>query len=772
MAVIGSLFDEQQQQSQSRASSGGIQPLISPDSPILERKQQQKQQEVIKGEKYTIGGGFTPVEAPPTGVLGVIRNFADRFAGEAKKSAKLADDLIKSQFKSSYSMLSRYAADAYQGDNVVGKIMSVPTMTYILPKKLKNKIGENLDNVAKELQESAFEDLKKVEDFYQENPLSADINGYTFKQKIQNPEFVARGLTLNVPSFLASLGITTIVSLATKNPVVGFTAGFGTGFSLEAGSAYSEALKQDVKEEDARMIGTIVGGINGFLETLFPGKKAADLMGGNQIKKAFVRNLTKEVIKDVTTEGLTESIQEIVSNTAKLTYDENAKILEGTPEAFFFGALMSGITSISTSTFQQLQDAGIEPDPNIVTIDPNKKPVNLQEQAEQKTQEEKEEVKQPEEDIEIEPEAQPEGRPTQVQKISRENMENIKTEKDIRQNLQQVSRQYEELSTSQESKGLFAQEQREGIDTRAVAKLKRIYANSKTFQEGDIETIRSSKHKELVNSVVENVQEKYPEMSESEAFEFALNLPTKADTKLTTAEIRSLNKKQKELGKYLTELQEKQKELNIKESEALQREWRAVMSAQEKLKRIIKVPRRQLPVGEGKKKVSRLEARVTGQLDKIKNMSQEQIDKLGLAQYRELNKKENIRKAVNYVSQNPDEALAVVAGEIDAPAGILRNAVYVALEQEAEGDLALARRLASLDATRAGQEISILSEIDQDSVVSVMREIIQIREETFKKRYKNKTPKQAIDKVVSDIKSEVKAPNRAAWISFLNEIQC
>jgi len=249
-------------------------------------------------------------------------------------------------------------------------------------------------------------------------------------------------------------------------------------------------------------------------------------------------------------------------------------------------------------------------------------------------------------------------------------------------------------------------------------------------------------------------------------------LPTKADTKLTTAEIRSLNKKQKELGKYLAELQNRQKELNIKESEALQREWEAVMSAQERIKRVVKVPRRQLPVGEGKQKVSRLEARVTGQLDKIKNMSQEQIDKLGLAQYRELNKKENIRKAVNYVSQNPDEALAVVAGEIDAPAGILRNAVYVALEQEAEGDLALARKLASLDATRAGQEISILSEIDQDSVVSVMREIIQIREEAFKKRYKNKTPKQAIDKVVSDIKSEVKAPNRADWISFLNEIQC
>jgi hypothetical protein len=183
----------------------------------------------------------------------------------------------------------------------------------------------------------------------------------------------------------------------------------------------------------------------------------------------------------------------------------------------------------------------------------------------------------------------------------------------------------------------------------------------------------------------------------------------------------------------------------------------------------VSVPREQIPVGEGKTKVSKLEARVTDQLKKI---SQESIDKLGLATYNELNKKENIKLASEYVLQNPDEAIKVLTGEIEAPKGILRNAIYVAMENMAKGDVELARRLASITSTRLGQELSILTEIDQDSPVKAMRDIIQIKEETFKRRYKNKKVGEVKKKLADDIKKDVKKVNNSDWSSFIDSIKC
>lgn len=180
----------------------------------------------------------------------------------------------------------------------------------------------------------------------------------------------------------------------------------------------------------------------------------------------------------------------------------------------------------------------------------------------------------------------------------------------------------------------------------------------------------------------------------------------------------------------------------------------------------VSVPREQLPVGEGKKKVSRLEARVTESLDKapeeVKNLST----------YNQMVKKEQISKAVKYVEENPDEAMQVLRGEKEAPKGLLNNSIYVAMEQKAKDDVELARRLASLASTRAGQEISILSEIDPDSPVKMMKEIVDIRVARFKDRFKGKTVKEAQDQVVKNIKKEVKVPSKYDWNSFLNSIEC
>ena len=181
----------------------------------------------------------------------------------------------------------------------------------------------------------------------------------------------------------------------------------------------------------------------------------------------------------------------------------------------------------------------------------------------------------------------------------------------------------------------------------------------------------------------------------------------------------------------------------------------------------VEVP--QVPLGEGEKKISKLEARVQGVLQ---SASQETIDKLGLSTYNELSKKENIAKATEYVIKNPDDALKVLTGEIETPPGILRNAIYVAMQNKAVGDVNLARKIASITSTRLGQEISILTEIDPDSPVKVMKDVINIKEEAFRKKYGGQKVKEVTDKVVSDIKNNIKKPDKWDWGMFLDEISC
>ena len=184
----------------------------------------------------------------------------------------------------------------------------------------------------------------------------------------------------------------------------------------------------------------------------------------------------------------------------------------------------------------------------------------------------------------------------------------------------------------------------------------------------------------------------------------------------------------------------------------------------------VAVPREQLPVvsKEGVEKVSRLEARVTQSLDKT---PQEVKDQLG-STYTQMNKKENIQAASKYVIDKPDEAMAVLRGEKEAPKGLLKNSIYVAMENQAVGDTTLARKLASLQSTRAGQELSILTEIDPNSPVKAMRDIVNIREEAFKRRYGGKSTQDVSKKVVEDIKKRVKVPDKYDWNRFVESIAC
>lgn len=364
-------------------------------------------------------------------------------------------------------------------------------------------------------------------------------------------------------------------------------------------------------------------------------------------------------------------------------------------------------------------------------------------------------------------EYEPKGTPLPA-KTNEERLKLVKDEKSVRSTLKDIRKELNELKTQAEGMAIIAQEQRAGINTEDVAKLKRAMATSKTLQEGDIETIRKSKTGKLLNNVLQNIQEVHPELDEDAAFDFARNLPTKADENARTPTIIELEKKEKSLAKLLTQLKEKQKELSIKDSEALTDEWSKALAAQEDLINVIKVPSAQLPVGEGKVKVSRLEARTK---DTLGEMSQEEIDRLGLTTYNQMNKKENITLASKYVAENTDQALRVIKGEIDPPAGILKNSIYVALKALGAENTDVALKVASLGSTRMGQEISILSEIDKDSPVSMMEDVVKTRIEAFERKTGRKSSAK-IKNEVSKIDAEVKPPSGRQWDSFLKEILC
>lgn len=193
--------------------------------------------------------------------------------------------------------------------------------------------------------------------------------------------------------------------------------------------------------------------------------------------------------------------------------------------------------------------------------------------------------------------------------------------------------------------------------------------------------------------------------------------------------------------------------------------------------RVREVPGEQLPVGEGAVNVSRLEARLTNQLNSPQTANA--AERGGIQTYRQMSKREQINKAIRYVSENQEEAMSVLKGEKTPPEGLLHNSIALAMEEVASdtADAALATRLASLRATRQGQEISILTEADPENVVTKIDDIITARKTRAARKRKMKD--------VSNVDKDVTRTKNEAWKevssqrlkieeleSFLNKITC
>jgi hypothetical protein len=268
------------------------------------------------------------------------------------------------------------------------------------------------------------------------------------------------------------------------------------------------------------------------------------------------------------------------------------------------------------------------------------------------------------------------------------------------------------------------------------------------------------------------------------AQEFANHRAQQTGGKPVVIEVDITDVKKPDVTKYgnADEIYISPSELNkIKTKSQLTDIWEKAQSVLQEIPKIkpevVKVPSEQLPVKtEGETKVSRLEARMKEKLDLVKP---EEAKAQGLSTFEQMNKKDQIAKASEYVQKNPDEALEVLKGNLPAPKELLHNSIALALETQAEitGNANLISKLASLRSTRFGQEISILTETDPLNITSQIKNIQIARETaTMKKLGKKisevqKETRQIIDKVVKEERTLAQIKVAEAE-RLLNEIMC
>jgi hypothetical protein len=185
------------------------------------------------------------------------------------------------------------------------------------------------------------------------------------------------------------------------------------------------------------------------------------------------------------------------------------------------------------------------------------------------------------------------------------------------------------------------------------------------------------------------------------------------------------------------------------------------------------VPESKLPVGEGERKPSRLATRVRGNLEQLND-----DDKKSLGFYNVSNQEEQIQKALDYVSSNEADAMAVLRSEKQPPQELLKNAILVAMLQKANStqNIELALELASLEATRMGQEISILKKIEEDSFFSEVSKLQNLKIQAYgesQQKAKENRKKRVVDesaKLEKQIEREKK--KKENWMKFIDGIEC
>ena len=184
----------------------------------------------------------------------------------------------------------------------------------------------------------------------------------------------------------------------------------------------------------------------------------------------------------------------------------------------------------------------------------------------------------------------------------------------------------------------------------------------------------------------------------------------------------------------------------------------------------VAVPREQLPVGEGE---TPSKIGVSIERKAIEKKLTEGFE--GIAGYDKITIKEQAAKATDTMA-NFEEARAIIRGEKPLPKGLRGTALITAAEERIAktGDAKLAYELANSplvsETSAAAQELRLAAERVPDSLVLKLREIKQIREEVFKKRFGGKT----IEEIKNRYKQKVKIPPPKLndWGAIIREVRC
>lgn len=178
----------------------------------------------------------------------------------------------------------------------------------------------------------------------------------------------------------------------------------------------------------------------------------------------------------------------------------------------------------------------------------------------------------------------------------------------------------------------------------------------------------------------------------------------------------------------------------------------------------------------GNLKTSRLAERIADTMGLLTDDAKE-----GLPMYEQMNKKETIAKSAKYVEENPEKAIEVLNGTREVPDGLAYESIHLALSEKAkmDGNVDLALEVASKAsqaATRFGQEISLLSEVDPNNPVSQIEKVIRERQKQNEKRIGGRSTTERKQRIIKEGKQviEKKTPKvkLAKVKDFINLLEC
>ena len=150
-----------------------------------------------------------------------------------------------------------------------------------------------------------------------------------------------------------------------------------------------------------------------------------------------------------------------------------------------------------------------------------------------------------------------------------------------------------------------------------------------------------------------------------------------------------------------------------------------------------------------------------------------------LPEFQQVNLENHAKIASDLLAKDPALARRIAMGEEPPPPGLIPEAVFVAVEDQAvrQGDvatlfdLATKSRLTS-EATTMGQRLRTLGERDPESPTAALKDIQRTREAAANKRVKD--VKKEVKRVGDTIRQEIARarPSRETWESFVRGLEC